>query len=165
MLGGLFTQPSACSRLCGHQYDSELSSGVLQQHQWVPCMNGPTSYPAYHTHALFCCHLLLPLPSPAPVPPPGEDRRACAARCLGELVRKMGERVLHRMLPILRDTMGSPDAATRQGVCTGLKEVRGLCVCRGGGTCRAYMCVFDGVSVENCGGCNKCETEAHHGQP
>jgi hypothetical protein len=37
----------------------------------------------------------------------------------------MGERVLHRMLPILRDTMASPDAATRQGVCTGLKEVRG----------------------------------------
>ncbi len=56
----------------------------------------------------------------------GEDRRACAARCLGELVRKMGERVLHRMLPILRDTMASPDAATRQGVCTGLKEVRQL---------------------------------------
>lgn len=55
----------------------------------------------------------------------GEDRRAGAARCLGELVRKMGERVLHRMLPILRETMDSPDAATRQGVCTGLKEVRG----------------------------------------
>lgn len=53
----------------------------------------------------------------------GEDRRSAAARCLGELVRKMGERVLHRMLPILRDTMASPDAATRQGVCTGLKEV------------------------------------------
>jgi hypothetical protein len=54
----------------------------------------------------------------------GEDRRAGAARCLGELVRKMGERVLHRMLPILRDTMGSPEASTRQGVCSGLKEVR-----------------------------------------
>lgn len=60
-------------------------------------------------------------------PPTGEDRRAGAARCLGELVRKMGERVLHRMLPILRETMGSPDAATRQGVCTGLMEVRGAC--------------------------------------
>jgi hypothetical protein len=53
----------------------------------------------------------------------GEDRRSSAARCLGELVRKMGERVLHRMLPILRDTMASPDSSTRQGVCTGLKEV------------------------------------------
>jgi hypothetical protein len=38
-------------------------------------------------------------------------------------VRKMGERVLHRMLPILCDTMASPDSGTRQGVCTGLKEV------------------------------------------
>lgn len=55
--------------------------------------------------------------------PPGEDRRGGAARALGELVRKMGERVLHRMLPILRDTMSSSDSATRQGVCAGLKEV------------------------------------------
>lgn len=35
----------------------------------------------------------------------------------------------------LRHTMASPDAATRQGVCTGLKEVRGagvyVCVGRG----------------------------------
>eukprot|EP00882_Tetradesmus_deserticola_P004507 GHRQ01004753.1.p1 GENE.GHRQ01004753.1~~GHRQ01004753.1.p1 ORF type:complete len:1251 (+),score=530.16 GHRQ01004753.1:483-4235(+) len=54
---------------------------------------------------------------------PGEDRRLAAARCLGELVRKMGERVLHRMLPILRDTMSSPNSATRQGVCAGLKEL------------------------------------------
>lgn len=69
-----------------------------------------------------------PPPHPNKTPPPthphtGEDRRAGAARCLGELVRKMGERVLHRMLPILRETMGSDEAATRQGVCTGLKEV------------------------------------------
>lgn len=54
---------------------------------------------------------------------PSEDRRAAAARCLGELVRKMGERVLHRMLPILRDSMASDSASTRQGVCAGLREV------------------------------------------
>lgn len=52
-------------------------------------------------------------------PPPGEDRRTAAARCLGELVRKMGERVLHRMLPILRDSMGSESASTRQVRLTG----------------------------------------------
>ncbi|GBF89654.1 hypothetical protein Rsub_02372, partial [Raphidocelis subcapitata] len=52
-----------------------------------------------------------------------EDRRTAAARCLGELVRKMGERVLHRMLPILRDSMASDSASTRQGVCAGLREV------------------------------------------
>lgn len=71
-------------------------------------------------------HLLLLPPAQTPHPPPsaGEDRRAGAARCLGELVRKLGERVLARMLPILRDNMASGDAATRQGVCTGLQEVR-----------------------------------------
>lgn len=58
----------------------------------------------------------------------GDDRRAGAARCLGELVRKMGERVLHRMLPILRDGMSSSDSATRQGVCAGLKEVSSVTI-------------------------------------
>ncbi|KXZ48792.1 hypothetical protein GPECTOR_25g376 [Gonium pectorale] len=53
----------------------------------------------------------------------GEDCRAAAARCLGELVRKMGERVLGRIVPILREGVSSPSAATRQGVCLGLKEV------------------------------------------
>ncbi|KIY92858.1 Translational activator GCN1 [Monoraphidium neglectum] len=54
---------------------------------------------------------------------PAEDRRTAAARCLGELVRKMGERVLHRMLPIMRESMASDSASTRQGVCAGLREV------------------------------------------
>ncbi|GLC46160.1 hypothetical protein PLESTB_001196200 [Pleodorina starrii] len=53
----------------------------------------------------------------------GEDRRQAAARCLGELVRKMGERVLARIIPILREGIGADSAATRQGVCLGLKEV------------------------------------------
>lgn len=57
----------------------------------------------------------------------GEDRRLMAARCIGELVRKMGERVLAKIIPILRQGMGSPSAATRQGVCAGLKEVRKGC--------------------------------------
>ena len=52
-----------------------------------------------------------------------EDRRVMAARCMGELCRKMGERVIARVIPILRDNISSPDAATRQGVCLGLKEV------------------------------------------
>ncbi|GIL73837.1 hypothetical protein Vretimale_5312 [Volvox reticuliferus] len=53
----------------------------------------------------------------------GEDQRQAAARCLGELVRKMGERVLARIIPILREGINSDSAATRQGVCLGLKEV------------------------------------------
>lgn len=54
---------------------------------------------------------------------PEEDRQQAAARCLGELVRKMGERVLARIIPILRDGIGSDATATRQGVCLGMREV------------------------------------------
>ena len=46
-----------------------------------------------------------------------------AGRCLGELVRKMGDRVLQQIIPILVRGMRDPEASTRQGVCTGLKEV------------------------------------------
>jgi hypothetical protein len=46
-----------------------------------------------------------------------------AAGALGELVRKMGDRVVQQMVPILRAGMDAPDAATRQGVCYGLKEL------------------------------------------
>ena len=57
-----------------------------------------------------------------------EDRRTMAARCMGELCRKMGERVLARIVPILKEGIKSPEGATRQGVCLGLKEVR---ACKG----------------------------------
>lgn len=46
-----------------------------------------------------------------------------AAGCLGELVRKMGERVLQKIIPILQEGICSSEAATRQGVCTGIQEV------------------------------------------
>ncbi len=44
-------------------------------------------------------------------------------RCLGELVRKMGERVLGRIIPILVKGVSDDNVATRQGVCLGMKEV------------------------------------------
>ncbi len=44
----------------------------------------------------------------------GEERQQMAGRCLGELVRKMGERVLTHIIPILQKGMSSDDAATRQ---------------------------------------------------
>lgn len=51
------------------------------------------------------------------------DRSEMAGRCLGELVRKMGDRVLAQILPILKQGMQSEDAPTRAGVCNGLGEV------------------------------------------
>ncbi|CAG9462953.1 unnamed protein product [Pedinophyceae sp. YPF-701] len=54
---------------------------------------------------------------------PEEERRLMAGRAVGELVKKMGERVVARVVPILRNGMTSPDTATRQGVCYGLREV------------------------------------------
>lgn len=47
----------------------------------------------------------------------GEDRRVMAGRALGELVRKMGERVLHRIIPILKEGAASPLVSTRQVRC------------------------------------------------
>ena len=52
-----------------------------------------------------------------------DDRRQTASRCLGELVRKLGERVLGEVFPIFSDGLANSDAATREGVCLGLAEV------------------------------------------
>lgn len=46
-----------------------------------------------------------------------------AGGCLGELVRKMGDRVLRQIIPILQDGIKDPSTATRVGVCTGLTEL------------------------------------------
>lgn len=46
-----------------------------------------------------------------------------AGRCLGELVRKMGGRVIHQIMPIMSAGIQSEAAETRQGVCWGLREV------------------------------------------
>ena len=54
-----------------------------------------------------------------------DDRRQTASRCLGELVRKLGERVLGEVFPIFSDGLENSDAATREGVCLGLAEVLG----------------------------------------
>ena len=40
----------------------------------------------------------------------GEERRETAGRCLGELVRKMGERVLRTIIPILAQGMQASKA-------------------------------------------------------
>ncbi|VAI01787.1 unnamed protein product [Triticum turgidum subsp. durum] len=53
------------------------------------------------------------------------ERRQVAGRALGELVRKLGERVLPSIIPILSQGLKDPNASRRQGVCIGLSEVMG----------------------------------------
>ncbi|KAL0893484.1 hypothetical protein ABMA27_013683 [Loxostege sticticalis] len=51
------------------------------------------------------------------------DKRQVAARTLGDLVRKLGERVLPEIVPILERGLKSDRADQRQGVCIGLGEI------------------------------------------
>ncbi|RYY38971.1 hypothetical protein EON62_00120, partial [archaeon] len=51
------------------------------------------------------------------------ERRIVAGRCLGEVVRKLGDRVLPEIVPILRKGLASDNGTTRCGVCLGLAEV------------------------------------------
>ncbi|KAH8379372.1 hypothetical protein KR009_004448, partial [Drosophila setifemur] len=51
------------------------------------------------------------------------DKRQVAARTLGDLVRKLGERVLPEIIPILEDGLNSDHSDQRQGVCIGLSEI------------------------------------------
>jgi hypothetical protein len=51
------------------------------------------------------------------------ERRQVAGRSLGELVRKLGERVLPSIIPILAKGLENDVPSTRQGVCMGLSEV------------------------------------------
>ncbi|KAJ1821992.1 translational activator of GCN4 [Coemansia sp. RSA 2598] len=57
------------------------------------------------------------------------DRRATAARTLGDLVHKLGEAVMSRVVPILERALDSPDASEsqtgsiRHGVFIGLSEI------------------------------------------
>ncbi|XP_028118932.1 protein ILITYHIA-like [Camellia sinensis] len=51
------------------------------------------------------------------------ERRQVAGRSLGELVRKLGERVLPLIIPILSRGLKDPNANRRQRVCIGLSEV------------------------------------------
>ena len=51
------------------------------------------------------------------------DKRKVAARTLGDLVRKLGERVLPEVIPMLEKGMGSESTQERQGVCIGLSEI------------------------------------------
>ena len=49
--------------------------------------------------------------------------RQVAARTLGDIVRKLGEKVLPELIPILERGLDSDDSDRRQGVCVGLSEI------------------------------------------
>ncbi len=51
------------------------------------------------------------------------DKRQVAARTLGDLVKKLGERVLPEIIPILEQGLESEQPEKRQGVCVGLSEI------------------------------------------
>lgn len=46
-----------------------------------------------------------------------------AARTLGDLVRKLGEKILPEIIPILEEGLCSDKSDERQGVCIGLSEI------------------------------------------
>ncbi|ESN99099.1 hypothetical protein HELRODRAFT_107160 [Helobdella robusta] len=51
------------------------------------------------------------------------DKRQVAARTLGDIVKKLGEKVLPEIIPILEKGLDSEDCDRRQGVCIGLSEI------------------------------------------
>ncbi|KAJ7309597.1 hypothetical protein JRQ81_007650, partial [Phrynocephalus forsythii] len=51
------------------------------------------------------------------------DKRTIAARTLGDLVRKLGEKILPEIIPILEEGLRSEMSDKRQGVCVGLSEI------------------------------------------
>lgn len=51
------------------------------------------------------------------------DKRKVAARTLGDLVRKLGERVLPEVIPMLEEGLASESTQEREGVCIGLSEI------------------------------------------
>nr|XP_009858208.1 eIF-2-alpha kinase activator GCN1 [Ciona intestinalis] len=55
------------------------------------------------------------------------DKRQVAAKTLGDIVRKLGERMLPELIPILEKGLDSEDESQRQGVCIGLTEIIKSC--------------------------------------
>ena len=52
-----------------------------------------------------------------------EEQRNSSGQCLGELVKKLGDRVLPRIVPILMEGAHSEDSLIRVGVLNGMREV------------------------------------------
>lgn len=55
---------------------------------------------------------------------PSAERREMCGRAIGELVRKLGEKVITKAVPILKEGARDSDPTRREGACLGLREVR-----------------------------------------
>ncbi|CAH8521962.1 unnamed protein product [Heterobilharzia americana] len=55
------------------------------------------------------------------------EHQQIAARALGDVVRKLGERILPEIIPLLVTGLDSSDSDQRRGVCTGLIEIIRSC--------------------------------------
>ncbi|CAL8076855.1 unnamed protein product [Calicophoron daubneyi] len=55
------------------------------------------------------------------------EQQQLSARALGDVVKKLGERILPEIIPLLVLGLDSPDADQRRGVCTGLMEIMRSC--------------------------------------
>ena len=53
------------------------------------------------------------------------EKTEMAGKCLGDIVRKLGDSVLPQVIPVLRNSLYDGDHNTRRGVCVGLTEVIG----------------------------------------
>ena len=51
------------------------------------------------------------------------EKTEMAGKCLGDIVRKLGNSVLPNIIPVLRNSLYEGDHNTRRGVCVGLSEV------------------------------------------
>ena len=51
------------------------------------------------------------------------EKQRVASRALGDVVKKIGDRVVPELVPLLRESFAEGDEATRVGVCLGLAEV------------------------------------------
>jgi len=51
------------------------------------------------------------------------EKQRVAARCVGDLVSKLGERVMPELMPIFMNNLSTGDAHVREGVCIGLAEL------------------------------------------
>ena len=52
-----------------------------------------------------------------------EDARSVAAKTLGDLVKKLGDKLLPEIIPIMEEGLTSEDEMQRQGICLGLAEI------------------------------------------